>query len=115
MQDSHGLSRGCLRKLLAAEVQALDDLLVFLLGAFLDVIQQLAALGDHFQKSTAGRKVLLVVDQVLGEMRDALGQQGHLVGRAASVAIVQLVVLQVDFVGAHIGSGGPQQRSAKAS
>jgi hypothetical protein len=41
------------RKWLAAESEALDELLIALFRTLLDVIQQLAALGNQGQKSTA--------------------------------------------------------------
>ena len=47
--------------------------------------------------------------EVVGEVQDALGKQGHLVRGAAGIAFVQLVVFEVDFFGAYVGSGGSQR------
>jgi hypothetical protein len=86
-----------LRKVSVAESEALDDLLVFLLGAFLDEVQQLAALGNHGQQSAAGREVLLVDVEVVRQMENPLGEEGHLVWGAAGVSFVELIFFQVDF------------------
>lgn len=103
-----------LRKGLVAESQPLDDLLVFLLGALLDEVQQLAALGNKGQQATARREVLLVDVQVVREVEDPPGEQGHLIRGAAGVSFVELIVFQVDFFGAH-GRRGWIQQSAGSS
>ena len=53
-QESHRKSGGLLQDSLAAETEAFDDLLVFLLVTLLDVVEQLAALGDEGEESAAG-------------------------------------------------------------
>ena len=95
---------------LATETEAADDLLVFLLGAFLDVIQQLAALGDQGEEATAGREVLLVDVQVVREVEDPLGEESHLVRGAAGVSFVELIVFFVDFFSIAHGRRGWIQR-----
>ena len=42
------------------------------------VIQQIAAMADHFQQAAAGVMVLLVHLQVLGQVVDPLGEDGDL-------------------------------------
>lgn len=84
-----------------AESEALDDLLVFFLRAVLDEVEQLAAARDHGQKTAAGREVLLVRVEVIGEVMNALGKQCDLIRCAAGVAFVELIILGIDFFGAH--------------
>lgn len=95
-----------LRKMLAAESEAFDDLLVFFLGTLLDVIQQLTALGNEGEESAAGREILLVDVEVIREMEDPLGEECHLVRGAAGVSFVELIVFQVDFFGIAHGLRG---------
>ena len=102
-----GTSRGCSCEIrLAAESKSSDDLLVFFLGAFLDVIQQLATLGNQGEKATAGREILFVDVQVIREMEYPLGKQGHLVRGTASVSFVELIVFFVDFFSVGHGRRG---------
>ena len=88
------------RRVSVAESEALNDLLVFFLGAVLDEIEQLAAARNHGQKAAAGRKVLFVRVEVVGEVMNALGEQCDLIGCAAGVAFVELIILGIDFFGA---------------
>jgi hypothetical protein len=74
----------------------LEELLVALLGVGLHIVEQLAALGDQFQKSAAGRCVLLMNREVARQVDDALGHQGDLVIGAAGVGVVDLVVREID-------------------
>ena len=99
---------------LAAETEALDELMVFFLATGFDVVEQLAAAGDEFEKSAARREILGVEIQVVGEVEDALGEQGDLVWRAAGVSFVKLIFLGVDG-GAHGGMGWVQQVAAGPS
>jgi hypothetical protein len=92
--------------MLAAESEAFDDLLVFFLGAFLDEIQQLTTLGNQGEESTAGGEILLVEVEVIREMEDPLGEEGHLIRGAAGVSFVELIVFQVDFFGIAHGLRG---------
>lgn len=94
---------------LAAESEALDDLLVFFFGACLDVVEEFPALRDQLEQAAAGREILLVNVEVVREVEDALGHQGHLIGCATGVTFVKLVVFQVDCVVAHIGRGWDQR------
>lgn len=98
---------------LAAQAQTLNNLLVALLALALDVIQMLAAHGNQFEQSTPGRKILAVDIQVIRNMMDPLGEQGHLVGGAAGVSFVELEFFQVDCVFAH-GSKGWFQHGGRS-
>ncbi len=90
---------------LAAESETSDDLLILFFGAFLDVIQQLAALGNEGQETAAGRIILFMDIHVVRQVEDPLGEEGHLVRGATGVSFVELIGLQVDwfwcFFGAH--------------
>jgi hypothetical protein len=90
-----------LRRVLAAESETSNDLLILLFGTLLDVIQQLAALGNQGEKATAGREVLLVDVQVVRQMENPSGEQGHLIWGAAGISFVELICFEVDFFSAH--------------
>jgi hypothetical protein len=93
-----GVSSGCFcERVLAAESETSDDLLILFFGTLLDVIQQLTALGNEGQKATAGREVLFVDVQMVREMEDPLGEESHLVRGAAGVSFVELIVFFVDY------------------
>lgn len=95
-----------LRKCLAAETQAGNHVLVFLFRALLDVIQQLAALGNEGEKSAARGEVLLMDIEVIRKMENPLRDQRDLIWGTTSVSFVELIVFQVDFlVIAHVDSG----------
>lgn len=84
---------------LAAETEAINDLLIFLLVTLLDVVEQLATLGDEGEESAAGGVVLLVSVQVIRQAEDSLSHQGDLIRGTTGVSFVELVVFQVDFFG----------------
>lgn len=63
---------------LAADAELGDEGLVAGLILALDVIEQGAALRHHLQQSTAGMVVLHVGLEMLGEVGDALREDGHL-------------------------------------
>ena len=56
------------------------------------IVQQAAALTNHFEQTLTAVIVLLVHLQVLGELVNALGEDGDLHLRRAGVALVGLVV-----------------------
>ena len=78
---------------LAADAEALDQVLVAGLVLAFEVVEELPALGDHFQKATAAVVVLLVGLEVLGERRDARGQDRHLDFGRTGVAVLGRLVL----------------------
>lgn len=123
MRDSHGVCpRGCLREIglvLAAEPEAFDDLLVFLLTAGLDVVKKLAAARDELEQAAAGREVLGVDIEMIRQIVNPLGEKGHLIRGAAGVSFVELIILRVDrgvwCCGTHDGRGWAQRVLAKPS
>ena len=96
---------------LAAQAQALDDLLVAIFGLALDVIEVLAAQRDQFKQAAARREILAVDVQVIRDVVDPLGEQRDLVGGAAGVSFVELEFFQVDCVVAHGGRGWIQHQA----
>ena len=100
---------------LAAQAEVSDELLVILFALALDVIKELAALGNHFQESAAGGEILLVDQQVLGELEDPLGEQCHLIWGAAGVFFVDFIRREVDWLlfcfYAHFDKGWSQRSS----
>ena len=55
------------------------------------VVQQAAALADHLEEAAAGVVVLLVDLEVLGELSDALGEDGDLDLRGTGIRLVRAV------------------------
>src|SRR3546814_18608513 len=58
-----------------------------------DLVQQPAALADHLQEALPGMMVLAVGLEVLGEVLDALGEEGDLDLGGAGVHVVGSVAL----------------------
>ena len=73
-----------------AKLQLLCNRLIARQVRLVKIIQQATALPDHFQKATTRAVVLDVLLQMLGQVIDALGQQGHLHVGGPSVLVVQL-------------------------
>ena len=63
---------------LAAEAEATDDLPVALDVVVADVVEQPSATADQLEEATAGVMVALVHLEVLGQVDDALAQDGDL-------------------------------------
>ena len=80
----------CLELLAYAEL--LDDVFVRLGIMALEVIQQTAASADHHEKSAAGRMVLLVGLEMLGQFANPLAQNSDLDLRAAGVCGMRTVL-----------------------
>lgn len=76
----------------ATETQTLDEAEVASLLAVLQVAQQAAALADQLEQATTTVVVVLVGLEVLGELSDALGQQGDLDLGGASVSLRDCVL-----------------------
>ncbi len=82
---------------LLAQTQGVDQLAIaFNVGA-LEVIEQLAAAGNHHQQTAAGMEILLVGLEVLGEAVDTGRQKSNLDCGRSGVAISALVLLN-DFL-----------------
>jgi predicted Rdx family selenoprotein len=76
--------------LLAAQIQALEQLLVTFCSGQLQVVQQLATTCDHLKKAATRGVILHMHAQVLGEIVDSPGQEGHLDVGAAGILVVDL-------------------------
>ncbi len=82
---------------LAAQVQFLDDLLIFLQIVPLQVVEQLAPLAGHFNEAVPGVVILAVCAQVFGQMRDSGSEQCNLHLARASVFLVRSVFFYDSF------------------
>ena len=70
----------------AAQSELFDQRLVAAFVLALQIVEQAAALRHQSEQATAGMIVLLVVLEVLGQVLDALGQNGDLYFRRPGVA-----------------------------
>jgi hypothetical protein len=84
--------------LLAAETEALEELLVALVGGQLEVVKQLATTCDHLKEAATCGVIFLMLAKVLRQIVDSLRQEGHLDVGAAGVFFV-------DLEGGGIGGG----------
>src|SRR5262249_8342026 len=62
----------------APQAERIDQLAIAVEVLALQVVEQRAALADHLEEATPAVVVLVVVLQVLGQVRDALGQERDL-------------------------------------
>ena len=91
-------------KILLTDAQLGDDGAVALDVVLRHIVQQTAALADHLEQAHTAVVVLLVHLQVLGELIDALGEDGDLDLGGAGVALMGLVGLDdvgLLFLGDH--------------
>jgi hypothetical protein len=79
--------------LLAAELQSFGYVQIVLVIARAQVCEQSAALTDHFEQSTAAGLILLVALQMLGELSNAVGQDGDLHFRRTGILVVAVKIL----------------------
>ena len=82
---------------LVAETQASQQALVELVVYTLGIVQKLTATGNHHEQTAAGSVVVLVGNQVLSEVSNALGEHGYLETGGTGVLLVDLEVVDVDF------------------
>lgn len=75
---------------LAAETEALEELLVALVSGQLEVVKQLATTCDHLEKATTCGMIFLMRSEVLRKSVDSLRQESHLDVGAAGVFFVDL-------------------------
>lgn len=83
-----------------AQREALQQAPVKSVVRALGVVQELAALSHHHQKTAAGSMVMLVADQVLSQVSDALRKHGYLETGGAGVLLVNLEVIDINI--AHV-------------
>ncbi|CCV03230.1 hypothetical protein MESS2_1030087 [Mesorhizobium metallidurans STM 2683] len=70
-----------------AQTELLDQRLIARVILALEIIKQAAALGDESEQTTAGMVILLVVLEMIGQVLDALGKDGHLDFRRPGIAL----------------------------
>lgn len=63
---------------LSAQAETCDQLSISLDIFTLEVVQQAAALADHHQQATPAVVIVLVSAEMIGQMVDAVAQEGHL-------------------------------------
>jgi hypothetical protein len=72
-----------------AQLEPLGDRLIARQVGVMEIIQQAAALPDHFEQATTGTVILDVLLQMFGQVIDALGQESDLHVSRPCVALVQ--------------------------
>jgi hypothetical protein len=75
---------------LFSQSQSLDDRAIPLQILLLQIVQKPPALADEFQKAPAGMVVLFMLLEVVGQVRNASAQQGHLNFGRTRVGCMQL-------------------------
>ena len=93
-------ARWCLR-CLVSQTELCDELAVYVEICALEVIQVPAPLPNEFQQPKATMMVLLVGAEVLGQVVDALGEDGHLYCGRTGIGLV----LRVLPAGRGLGEG----------
>jgi hypothetical protein len=78
---------------LSAQTQTLDELFVSLFVCPPEVVQQAPTPTHHHDQATARAVVLDMTLEVLGQILDALGQQGNLDLRGPGIPFVKFVFL----------------------
>ena len=78
---------------LAAQAEALDQLLVATEFRAAEIVQQAAALADHDDQAAAGVVVALVRLEMGGQVLDPLGLEGHLDLHGTAILLVLLIFL----------------------
>ena len=82
---------------LVAETQASQQALVELVVYTLGIVQKLTAASHHHEQTAAGSVVVLIGDEVLRKVGNALGKHCNLETGGAGVFLVRLEVVDVDF------------------
>ena len=80
-----------------AEGETHQEILVQIRVRALGIVQHLTAASHHHEQTAAGSVVMLVSDEVLGKVGDALGKHSNLETGGAGVVLVRLEVVNVDF------------------
>lgn len=82
--------------LLAAQTEALQQVLITLNSRDFEVIEQFATACDHQQEATTCGVIFFMRSEVLREVIDPLRQESHLNVGAAGVLVVDLVGVGID-------------------
>src|SRR5436190_24057713 len=85
--DRAGVNEGS-----AAQPDASDQSLVTRRARLLEIIQQTAPLADHDEQSAPRVEILFVCRQVIGQVADALTQDGDLNLRRSGIALLRGVL-----------------------
>ena len=80
-----------------AEGKAHQQVLVQIRGRALGIVQKLTAASHHHEQTATGCVVVLVGDEVLRKVGNALGKHCNLETGGAGVFLVRLEVVDVDF------------------
>src|SRR3982074_3319150 len=86
--------RECQWTSLVPESEFLDDPAVSVDVRPLHVVEQASTRTDHLQQAAPAVMVLLVRPEVIGEVVDALREEGHLHSRRAGIGLMRLVLLE---------------------
>src|SRR5271165_3392795 len=113
--------RRCCGRALAADAEAPDDGPVPLDVVLADVVEEPAAVPDELHQTSPGVVVPLVHLEVLGQVRDAVGQQRDLHLRRPGVGVVETVLVDDGLLLGHVpddlrdsgGAGGPVRGAAR--
>src|SRR4029077_7897911 len=85
--DRAGVTEGS-----AAQPDASDQRLVTRRARLLEIVQQPAPLGDHDEQTAPRMEILFVCRQVVGQIADALTQDGDLDLRRSGIALFRGVL-----------------------
>src|SRR4051812_41401077 len=85
-RDTKRLRRTAKPGTLATQTQTLDQLVVALGVAVLEIVEKTAALADHLEQAAARMMILRVALEVLGEIGDAFAEDRDLHFRRTGVA-----------------------------
>ena len=80
-----------------AEGKTHQEILVQIRVCALSIVQHLTTASHHHQQTATGSVVVLVGDEVLGKVGDALGKHSNLETGGTGVFFVRLEVVNVDF------------------
>ena len=80
-----------------AEGETHEQILVQIRVGALGIVQKLTAAGHHHEQTAAGSVVVLVSDEVLRKVGNALGKHCNLETGGTGVFLVRLEVVDVDF------------------
>ena len=80
-----------------AEGKTHQQILVQIRVCALGIVQHLTTASHHHKQAAAGSVVVLVSDEVLGKVGDALSKHSYLETGGTGVVLVRLEVVNVDF------------------
>jgi hypothetical protein len=99
--DGHGPSTRANQFLFAAQFQLIGQRQVALIIMATQISQQSAALAHHLKQTPAAGLIVIVSTQMVSELENAGGQDGHLDFRRTGISLVAVVIrnnLGLDFL-----------------